>query len=147
MRNRDSGGDFMGSQTRFASVGAFPFVISALLGLGCLPRTASAQTYLYNRADFATGNQPSAVVAGDFNGDGKPDLAVANRDNTVSILLGNPDGTLGAHVDYAIALGSTALVAADVNGDGKLDLAVAPWGWVPVPAPGIGRRFDPSRQW
>ncbi|MBI1899123.1 MAG: FG-GAP repeat protein, partial [Acidobacteria bacterium] len=38
--------------------------------------------------DIEVGSAPSALAAGDFNGDGKPDLAVANRDsNDVSVLL------------------------------------------------------------
>lgn len=86
---------------------------------------ASAQTYLYNRADFPTGKSPSAVVTADFNGDGIPDLAVANQtDNTVSILLGKSSGGFAAHVDYATGASPVALVAADFNGDGKLDLAI-----------------------
>jgi hypothetical protein len=45
-----------------------------------------------SRRDFATGATPISVVAADFNGDGKLDLAVANSsDLTVSILLGNGD--------------------------------------------------------
>ncbi|HEV2498035.1 MAG TPA: FG-GAP-like repeat-containing protein [Terriglobia bacterium] len=87
--------------------------------------SASAQTYLYNRADFPTGNSPSAVVTADLNGDGIPDLAVVNQsDNTVSVLLGKPDGTFTRHVDYVTGHSPLGLVAADFNGDGKLDLAV-----------------------
>ena len=45
---------------------------------------------------------PYSVVVGDFNGDGKPDLAVANNfSNNVSVLLGNGDGTFQAAVNYA----------------------------------------------
>jgi hypothetical protein len=84
-----------------------------------------AQSYLYDRAGFATGQGPSAVIAADFNGDGKPDLAVANEtDNTVSILLGIPGGTFSTQVVYAAGTSPTGLVSADFNGDGKLDLAV-----------------------
>src|SRR5438105_3142225 len=47
--------------------------------------------------------QPSFVAIGDFNGDGKPDLAVTNQvPNNVSILLGNGDGTFGAPVNFAV---------------------------------------------
>src|SRR5467141_2073136 len=43
---------------------------------------------------YPVGTSPSAVVVGDFNGDGKPDLAVANSGSAnVSVLLGNGDGT------------------------------------------------------
>ncbi|HEV2351742.1 MAG TPA: FG-GAP-like repeat-containing protein [Terriglobia bacterium] len=96
-----------------------------LATLGPCTSVVRGQTYLYNRADFAVGRSPYAVVAADFNGDGKLDLAVANRDdNTVSILLGKPDGTFAAQTVYPTGTSPVALVAADFNGDGKLDLAV-----------------------
>ena len=56
-----------------------------------------------NFADYDTGFQPLVVVAADFNGDGKTDLATANRaDDSVSILFGKGDGTLQPHVDYGV---------------------------------------------
>ena len=67
------------------------------------------------------------VIAADFNGDGKADLAVSNYlSNTVSILLGNGDGTFVASL-AASATGTQPvdIQAGDFNGDGKLDLAVA----------------------
>src|SRR6266566_4528137 len=81
---------------------------------------------LQSHVDYATGNSPRFVIAGDFNGDGKTDLAVANiGSNTISILLGNGDGTFRSHVDYATSFAPTSVATADFNGDGKLDLAVA----------------------
>jgi VCBS repeat protein/HYDIN/CFA65/VesB family protein/centrosomal CEP192-like protein len=97
----------------------------AIVGFGAFHSPALAQAYLYNRADFATGNGPTAAVTADFNGDGKLDLAVANRDdNTVSILLGKPDATFATKVDYPTGSSPKAIVAVDLNGDGKLDLAL-----------------------
>jgi len=75
--------------------------------------------------DYATGNGPNKVAVGDFNGDDKPDLVVANgTDNTVSILLGNGDGTFRSRVDYTTGGPPHGIAVAEFNGDGKADLAV-----------------------
>jgi hypothetical protein len=63
------------------------------------------------------------LIAADFNGDGKIDLAaMGGTGNTVTILLGNGDGTFTAAPSQPQFVASQ-LVAADLNGDGKLDLA------------------------
>jgi len=77
-------------------------------------------------ANYTVGARPYSSAAGDFNGDGKMDLAVANiNGSTVSILLGNGDGAFRAHVDYSAGSGPDSIAVGDLNGDGKLDLAVA----------------------
>jgi hypothetical protein len=77
---------------------------------------------------FAVGSEPTGEAVGDLNGDGKPDLVIANRnDGTVSVLLGNGDGTFSPATGSPISVdsGSTSVVIGDFNGDGKPDLAVA----------------------
>ena len=65
------------------------------------------------------------MAIADLNGDGKPDLAVSNLgDLTVSILLGNGDGTFRAQKKTSVTFGAENLTAGDFNKDGKQDLAV-----------------------
>jgi hypothetical protein len=76
-------------------------------------------------ANYPTGNTPHAIIAGDVNGDSKLDLVTADiSDNTVSILLGNGDGTFQKRTPFA-ASGPVELGIGDFNGDGRIDLAVA----------------------
>ena len=92
--------------------------VSVLLGNG--DGTFQAQI------TYAAGSDPVALVAGDFTGDGRTDLAVANYDdNDVSILLGNGDGTFQNQITYAAGSFPRALVTGDFTGDGRTDLAVA----------------------
>jgi hypothetical protein len=65
------------------------------------------------------------VAVGDFAHNGKLDLAVANPgSNTVSVLLGNGDGTFQQRVDLPVGTLPVAVVAADL-GNGRVDLVVA----------------------
>jgi hypothetical protein len=72
------------------------------------------------------GASAMSVAIADVNGDGKPDLLVANTDGEIGVLLGNGDGTFQPVVSYSAGGAYTDSVAvADVNGDGKPDLVVA----------------------
>ena len=75
---------------------------------------------------LVTGFGPSALVTGDFNGDGHQDIAVTNKaGNTVSIFLGNGDGTFRNRVDNPTGQGPVWVSTGDFRGVGILDLAVA----------------------
>src|SRR5207245_3543929 len=66
------------------------------------------------------------IAVGDFNGDGKLDLAVTdNANNTVSVLLGNGDGTFQAAQTVPVGTNPALVAVGDFNGDGKPDLAVS----------------------
>ncbi|HEV3279584.1 MAG TPA: choice-of-anchor D domain-containing protein, partial [Terriglobia bacterium] len=87
--------------------------------------TNPASTVSLTGVTSSTGNSPTSVVVAQFNGDGFQDLAVTNEaDNTVSILLGNGNGTFQPHVDYATGYGPEDVSVGDFNHDGVLDLAV-----------------------
>ena len=106
-----------------------PGVVSVLLGKGNGTFQA-AQTY------GSGGYDAIQVVVGDINGDGKLDLAVLNTclnyacegstdDGSISILLGNGDGTFQAAQTFDSGFYPSSIAAGDVNGDGKLDLIVS----------------------
>jgi hypothetical protein len=93
------------------------------------PDIVTSGSILFNNGNGTFGFPTALPVSGtpavgDFNNDGKLDLALA-AGTSVEILLGNGDGTFGAAVQYPTAGGSAMVVVADFNGDGNLDLATA----------------------
>src|SRR5207245_2632375 len=96
-----------------------------------LPNPSPAQTISFiARADLEVGTNPKTVAVSDFNGDGRLDLAVANVSSydvpgTVSVLLGNGDGSFQPVQSFAAGSDARAVAVGDFNGDGRPDLAVA----------------------
>ena len=102
------------------------------------------------------GNQAFSAAVADLNGDGKPDLLVANycassstcdtANATVGVLRGNGDGTFGPAVTYRSGgYNAVSLAVADVNGDGAPDLLVAnQWGGIGVLLGNGNLTFQPA---
>src|SRR5437867_3097436 len=109
---------------RASIITAIPLAL--LLGVFLPDTAASAPLFAAPFYSFDTGGDPQSVAIGDLNGDGRPDLAVANGGcNTVSVLLGNGNGTVGPKNDYGTGNYPYSVAIGDLNGDGKPDLAVA----------------------
>ena len=91
---------------------------------------------------MATSGTDGGAAAADLNGDGKPDLVIADG-NGVAVLLGNGDGNFQTPLDYSTTTAADVLVA-DLNGDGRLDLAVAESGCQPYSCLtlGLGQPFS-----
>lgn len=74
----------------------------------------------------SVGSEPQALVTGDFDGDGRLDLAVTDsKTDAVLVLKGRGDGTFGGPRSFSVGKRPLSLVAADLDGDGILDLATA----------------------
>src|ERR1051326_2740959 len=82
-----------------------------------------APTYA-TQSSYQSDGGVNSVATADFNGDGKIDVAaVRYGGRTVSVLLGNGNGTFQESVDYACGDSATAVITADFNLDGKPDIA------------------------
>src|SRR6267143_785937 len=91
------------------------------------PVLAQAQTVSFAApSNYAVGTQPQTVAVGDFRGIGVQDLAVVNAgSNTVSVLLGNGDGTFQAARSYPVGLKPTSVAVSALRGTTVQDLVVA----------------------
>ena len=114
-----------------AYAGAGSNLVGVLLSTASAPATVLGASSYATQQTFATVMQPEAVVSADVNGDGRPDLIVANQgSNSVSVLLNTtaPGATApsyAAQQPFTVGAGPQSVAVADVNGDGKRDLVVA----------------------
>ncbi len=102
----------------------------AILGLGFALGASAGNLGLSTQQVFGAGSNPWRAISTDLNGDGMPDLVVANwTDGTVSVLMntaapGDSSARYATQQTFPVGAGPTYIVAADVNGDGKPDLIV-----------------------
>ncbi len=100
---------------------------TATIALLLMTSGVGAQIALAPATDYPVGTSPAGVALADFNGDGRPDMAVTgDAPDRVSILLNIGTGNFGPASDLALAGGSSphAVVAIDVDNDNDLDLVV-----------------------
>ena len=98
---------------------------SLLLCAAALPSLASAITF--SKTNFGVGTSPGATAIGDLNGDGRPDLAVANTNsNSVSVLLASgSQGNFAPAFSLPVQANPYSVAIGDLNGDGRPDIVAA----------------------
>jgi hypothetical protein len=103
-------------------------VVAVLLAFGAIGNFASAGISFQDPVDvpLPDGSAPEALAVGYFKGDNVLDLAVVDgAGNSLTILLGNTDGTFEQGNTYGVGASPWYVTAADLNGDNILDLVVS----------------------
>lgn len=106
-------------------------LVQALWRMPITTGDVGASVYL-NRGDgtfasaltYAADIQAQSVAAADFNGDGRPDLALINGISDLDILINQGEGRFAPFVNRAAPSSAVVMAAADLDGDGRMDLAV-----------------------
>lgn len=139
LRLGNGGGAFLSSSVSYAQPANSPFAVhladfngdslldlAYTLSLGVVRVQLNSGGVGINYApavDYTVAATPHGIASGDFNRDGRRDLAVANLNGaSASVLLGTGTGAFAAAVSYMGFVGPTAITAADANNDGRLDL-------------------------
>jgi FG-GAP-like repeat len=133
---------------RHTVTGAAALISSLLLSATGAAGTAPVDASFSPGPSLPAGPTPSAVVTADFNGDGSPDLAVANagyHDN-LRVLLNDGSGRfhMAAGSPFEVGKSPSSIAAADLNGDGKRDLAVTTSDGVAILLGDGAGRFAPA---
>ena len=93
--------------------------------------------------DYPAGDNPHSIALGDFNGDGFPDIVVANEGffvhdqfqpgTTVTVLMNNGDGTFGTPQTFDTGIIPEGVAVGDFTGDGRISIVTADNGFDPIP--------------
>jgi hypothetical protein len=103
--------------------GTYLLSVSAQTGTGSYRLTTAFTQTTLPFLPLASGSGTASVAVGDLNGDGIPDIVTANRiDDTVSVFLGNGDGTFLPPQSFDIGARVWHVTLADMNNDGRLDI-------------------------
>jgi hypothetical protein len=97
------------------------FYLTLLLSLTSTYSAAQFET----RSTVYAGLDPEAIAVGDFNRDGKLDLAISNDGGDVTIMLGKGDGTFRTNATYAVGKEDFSITSGSFTKSGTLDLVVA----------------------
>lgn len=100
---------------------------SILLGTGTGGYGFNTSFQAANPPEVDVGYRPLDAAIADVDGDGATDLVVTNRLGSVSVLLGNNDGTFMPRVSYATGRQPVAVELVDLNLDGHPDIVTADW--------------------
>jgi FG-GAP-like repeat/FG-GAP repeat len=102
---------------------------NAVFGDGSVSRVSvfinSGDGSFDDRVDYRPGRGSVSIAVGDLNGDGRPDLATANRSDTISVFTNRGDGRFRPRVDYRGGRSPQSIAIGDLNGDGRSDLVTA----------------------